>query len=206
MDGKQVITVGRQLGSGGSRIAEETAKRLGIRCYDRQLIELACAYGQVDLERMREAEEKRPNPFLYQIPRDIQNDKTGRGIAANDMVFNLQSDVIRSLAEKESCVIVGRSADYVLREDPDAFSVFICADMDQRIEAVMAERKLTRDQAISLIKKTDKARRNYYECYTGKRWGARESYDLTLNSTKLGREGCVDLICGLYRKRIAKEA
>ncbi|MDO4268730.1 MAG: cytidylate kinase-like family protein [Eubacteriales bacterium] len=203
MDGKQIITVGRQIGSGGSWIGEETARRLGVRCYDRQLIEMACAYGQVDLERMRAAEEKRPNPFLYQVPREIQNDKTGRGIAIQDMVFNLQSDVIRMLAREESCVIIGRSADYVLREDPDAFSVFICADMDQRIETVMTEYRLTRDQAVSLIKKTDKARRNYYECYTGKRWGARESYDLTLNSSKLGRAGCVELICDLYRKRVA---
>ena len=116
MKGNRIITIGRQIGSGGSEIGMEVAKRLGIQCYDRQLIEMACNYGELDQDILAEAEEKRPNPFLYSVPRQMQNDKTGRGIAINDMVFNLQSEVIRQLAEKESCVIIGRCADYVLRD------------------------------------------------------------------------------------------
>lgn len=108
MKGNRIITIGRQIGSGGSEIGMEVAKRLGIQCYDRQLIEMACDYGELDQDILAEAEEKRPNPFLYSVPRQMQNDKTGRGIAINDMVFNLQSEVIRQLAEKESCVIIGR--------------------------------------------------------------------------------------------------
>lgn len=172
MKGNRIITIGRQIGSGGSEIGMEVAKRLGIQCYDRQLIEMACDYGELDQDILAEAEEKRPNPFLYSVPRQMQNDKTGRGIAINDMVFNLQSEVIRRLAEKESCVIIGRCADYVLREQPGVTSVFIYADMNARIACLMERRRITRDEAITLIKKTDKSRRNYYECYTGKRWGA----------------------------------
>ena len=123
MKGNRIITIGRQIGSGGSEIGMEVAKRLGIQCYDRQLIEMACDYGELDQDILAEAEEKRPNPFLYSVPRQMQNDKTGRGIAINDMVFNLQSEVIRRLAEKESCVIIGRCADYVLREQPGVTSV-----------------------------------------------------------------------------------
>ena len=183
MKGNRIITIGRQIGSGGSEIGMEVAKRLGIRCYDKQLIELACNYGELDQDVLEAAEEKRPNPFLYSVPRQMQNDKTGRGIAINDMVFNVQSEVIRQLAEKESCVIIGRCADYVLREQPGVTSVFIYADMNVRIACLMERR------------------RNYYECYTGKRWGAGASYDVTLNSAELGLDTCVDLICSLYERK-----
>lgn len=111
------------------------------------------------------------------------------------------SEVIRQLAEKESCVIIGRCADYVLREQSGVTSVFIYADMNDRIRRLMETRKITRDEAITLIKKNDKSRRNYYECYTGKRWGAGASYDVTLNSAELGLDTCVDLICHLYERK-----
>ena len=172
MKGNRIITIGRQIGSGGSQIGMKVAERLGIKCYDKQLIELACSYGELDQNVLEAAEEKRPNPFLYSVPRQMQNDKTGRGIAINDMVFNVQSEVIRQLA-----------------------------DMDVRIRRLMEARKLTRDEAITLIKKTDKSRRNYYECYTGKRWGAGASYDVTFNSAELGIDTCVDLICHLYNRK-----
>ncbi|RHV63383.1 cytidylate kinase-like family protein [Clostridium sp. OM02-18AC] len=201
MKENKIITIGRQIGSGGSQIGMEVAKRLGIKCYDKQLIELASSYGELEQKVLEEAEEKRPNPFLYSVPRQMQNDKTGRGIAINDMVFNVQSEVIRQLAAKESCVLIGRCADYVLREQPGVTSVFIYADMNDRICRLMEARKITRDEAITLIKKTDKSRRNYYECYTGKRWGAGASYDVTLNSAELGFDTCVDLICHLYERK-----
>ena len=98
-------------------------------------------------------------------------------------------------------MIIGRCADYVLREQPGVTSVFIYADMSVRIACLMERRRITRDEAITLIKKTDKSRRNYYECYTGKRWGAGTSYDVTLNSAELGLDTCVDLICHLYERK-----
>ena len=200
MGKNRVITIGRQLGSGGSYIGREVARRLGIECYDKRLIELACKYGNVDLERMKDAEEKRANPFLFSVPREVQNDRTGHGGSINDMVFNLQSAVIRQLAERESCIIVGRCADYVLREQEDVRSVFIFSDLGSRIERVSEKHRVLRDQALNLIRKEDKARRNYYECYAGKRWGSTESYDVSLNSGRLGLNGCVEMICALYNQ------
>lgn len=200
----RIITIGRQLGCGGSQIGHEAAWRLGLECYDKRLIEMACSYGEVDMERMRAVDEKMPNPFLYSVPREIQNEKTGRGIAVNDMMFNLQSEVIRRLAARESCVIIGRCADYVLRDIPGVTSIFLHGDMESRIRRVAERRGVEKNQAISLIKKTDKARRNYYECYTGKRWGTRDSYDVTLNTARLGLEKCVDLICRIYAGGEAK--
>ena len=193
-----------QLGCGGSQIGHGAARRLGLECYDKRLIEMACSYGEVDMERMRAVDEKMPNPFLYSVPREIQNEKTGRGIAVNDMMFNLQSEVIRRLAARESCVIIGRCADYVLRDIPGVTSIFLHGDMESRIRRVAERRGVEKNQAISLIKKTDKARRNYYECYTGKRWGTRDSYDVTLNTARLGLEKCVDLICRIYAGGEAK--
>ena len=145
----RIITIGRQLGCGGSQIGHEAARRLGLECYDKRLIEMACSYGEVDMERMRAVDEKMPNPFLYSVPREIQNEKTGRGIAVNDMMFNLQSEVIRRLAARESCVIIGRCADYVLRDIPGVTSIFLHGDMESRIRRVAERRGVEKNQAIS---------------------------------------------------------
>ena len=150
--------------------------------------------------RMFWRQPKKNGQIHFSIPFRVRC-RTTRGIAINDMVFNVQSEVIRQLAEKESCVIIGRCADYVLREQSGVTSVFIYADMNDRIRRLMETRKITRDEAITLIKKNDKSRRNYYECYTGKRWGAGASYDVTLNSAELGLDTCVDLICHLYERK-----
>lgn len=195
----RIITIGRQFGSGGGFIGHEVAKRLGIECYDKQLIELASMYGDMNIEEVRKAEEKRANPFLYKIPREYQNERTGRGIPVNDMVFNLQSAVIKRLADKP-CVIVGRCADFVLREYDNIYSVFIYADMDYRVDRISEIRQLPREQAIELVKREDKNRKKYYECYTNKRWGANESYDICLNSGNLGWKYCVGLLCERYQK------
>ena len=185
MKGNRIITIGRQIGSGGSEIGMEVAKRLGIQCYDRQLIEMACDYGELDQDILAEAEEKRPNPFLYSVPRQMQNDKTGRGIAINDMVFNLQSEVIRRLAEKESCVIIGRCADYVLRQQPGMLSVFIHAPLEQRVLRVARLYNIDEDKARARIRKTDKTRANYYNYYADGDWGRADRYDIALNTGKL---------------------
>lgn len=194
-----IITIGRQVGSGGSYIGHEAAKRLGIECYDKRLIEYASQYGNLDEKAVRYAEEKRANPFFYTVPREAQNERTGRGIPINDMVFNLQSAVIEELAKKP-CVIIGRCADYVLRGRTGIYSVFIYADMESRIKRICETRNLTEMQAEAVIRREDRERKKYYECYTGKKWGTKESYDICLNSGKFGLEYCIDLICAYYKK------
>ena len=201
MKGNRIITIGRQIGSGGSEIGMEVAKRLGIQCYDRQLIEMACDYGELDQDILAEAEEKRPNPFLYSVPRQMQNDKTGRGIAINDMVFNLQSEVIRRLAEKESCVIIGRCADYVLREQPGVTSIFIYADMDFREKRTIEKEYYTAKDAKKNIKRIDRERRDYFRYYTGKEWESLDNYDLMINTAAVGINGEVETIKNYLKTR-----
>ena len=201
MKGNRIITIGRQIGSGGSEIGMEVAKRLGIQCYDRQLIEMACDYGELDQDILAEAEEKRPNPFLYSVPRQMQNDKTGRGIAINDMVFNLQSEVIRRLAEKESCVIIGRCADYVLREQPGVTSIFIYADMDFREKHTIEKEYYAAKDAKKNIKRIDRERRDYFRYYTGKEWESLDNYDLMINTAAVGINGAVETIKNYLKTR-----
>ena len=193
MKGNRIITIGRQIGSGGSEIGMEVAKRLGIQCYDRQLIEMACDYGELDQDILAEAEEKRPNPFLYSVPRQMQNDKTGRGIAINDMVFNLQSEVIRQLAEKESCVIIGRCAASMIPKE-NRLSVFIYSDKESTVKRVMKRNQISEKEAVHRIKHMNRMRKHFYEFYSETEWGQSESYDMMLSSSKLGIDGCVDVI------------
>ena len=206
MKGNRIITIGRQIGSGGSEIGMEVAKRLGIQCYDRQLIEMACDYGELDQDILAEAEEKRPNPFLYSVPRQMQNDKTGRGIAINDMVFNLQSEVIRRLAEKESCVIIGRCADYVLRDRKDCVNVCIHSDLTSRIKRATEQYGLSPVKAGDEINKIDKQRATYYRYYSEKKWGRAENYDLSVYSDSIGLEACTDLILSFVDKKLGHNA
>ena len=200
-----VITIARQYGSGGRTIGEELAKKLGISYYDKDIIRMASEesgiheelFGRVD-ENVSAKQKLFAKTGIYKgelIP------PQSKDFTSDENLFNYQAKIIRELAGKESCVIIGRCADYVLREQPGVTSVFIYADMNDRIRRLMETRKITRDEAITLIKKTDKSRRNYYECYTGKRWGAGASYDVTLNSADLGLDTCVDLICHLYDRK-----
>lgn len=201
-----VITIGRETGSGGGFIGHEVARRLGIECYDKRLIEMACREGGVDLEFMKRAEEKKANPFLYSIPREYQNEKTGRGIPVNDMVFNLESKIIEQLAEEESCVIIGRCADYVLRDKREVYSVFVFSDMESRAKWISRTRSLPYEQAVELIKREQRDRKKYYEYYSRKRWGEKESYHMCLDSGKTGQEFCVEIICSLFRRMADTES
>ena len=202
MKGNRIITIGRQIGSGGSEIGMEVAKRLGIRCYDKQLIELACNYGELDQDVLAAAEEKRPNPFLYSVPRQMQNDKTGRGIAINDMVFNVQSEVIRQLAEKESCVIIGRCASSILSDRKNALSVFLYANEADCVARIAQRNGLTERKARERMERINRMRRHYFNFYSMTEWGKPESYDAMLCTSALGIEGCADMIVAMLKKKL----
>ena len=125
---------------------------------------------------------------------------TGFGLPMNDMLFNVQSQIIRQLADKESCIIVGRCADSVLESYPNVISVFIRPNHPERVKRIMERQNISAKEAETLIKKMDKDRSLYYNFFSDKKWGRAESYDLVLNSTALGRERCVDLICSLMKQ------
>ena len=124
---------------------------------------------------------------------------TGFGLPMNDMLFNVQSQVIRQLADRESCIIVGRCADSVLESYPNVISVFIRANMPERIKRITERQNISSREAESLIKKRDKDRSLYYNFFTDKKWGRAESYDIVLNSTTLGVDRCVQIICSLVK-------
>ena len=202
---KIIITIARQYGSGGADTGKKLAEDLGISFYDKNILRMNSDESGIKESYFHLADEKAGNRLLYKIINTLTPEKGapsfGSDLISADNLFRFQSEVIRKLAAEENCIIMGRCADYVLESMEGLVRIFIYADMNVRIACLMERRRITRDEAITLIKKTDKSRRNYYECYTGKRWGAGASYDVTLNSAELGLDTCVDLICSLYERK-----
>ena len=193
-----VVTIGRQFGSGGRAIGKALAEKLGVGFYDRDLIRLAAKESGIDEELFKNADEQPSNSFLYSaVIGDHVSLNSFLGYndcITNDKLFIFTSETIKKLAKEQSCVIVGRCADYILREYENCVNVFIYADDEIRIKNVMEAQSLSRDHARSLIRKTDKRRASYYSYYSDKTWGDVNSYDLCVNSGKLPVEKAVELI------------
>ena len=193
-----IITIGRQCGSGGRAIGNRLAEKLNIKCYDKELLTLAAKQSGLCKELFETHDERPTNSFLYSLVMDTYSmgytTSSFLDMSLNHKVFLAQFDTIKKLAEEESCIIVGRCADYALADHPNRTSVFISADMDAKIERISKLYDMTKEKAKDTIIKTDKKRSNYYNYYSNKKWGDVGSYDLCLNSTRLGIEGTVDLI------------
>lgn len=195
----QIITIGREFGSGGLYVGEELAKRLGVKLYDKELLQQAAKESGFCEEIFENHDEKPTNSFLYSLVMDTYS-ANGYSTASfldmplNHKVFLAQFETIKKIAEHESCVIVGRCADYALAGNPNCINVFIKADMDYRIKLVAKRANLTENKAKDMIIKQDKQRASYYNYYTSKKWGDSKSYDLCLDSGRLGIDGCVDMI------------
>ncbi len=195
---KTIITIGRQLGSGGRTIGKKLAERLGIAYYDRELINLASKESGICGEFFEKADEKTSGGLLKAFAMGFSMNSAifqNNDYLSNESLFQIQSDVIRKVAAKDSCVLVGRCADYILRDEPDCLNVFITARMCDRIRRVLEYNdKLQEKEAEEFINKADKSRSSYYNYYTDKVWGAAASYDLCLNSSYYGIEATVDYI------------
>ena len=190
----KVITIAREFGSGGRIIAQSLAEQLKIGFYDKNLITLAAERKNLPEERLERVDERRENPWRYDMEDDIAIQRQFYYEPLNDVLFEAQSEIIKEKAETEDCVIVGRCADYALEERDDVLSVFIHADLEDRIKNVAKLNELTDNKAKDLIHKTDKRRASYYNYYTNKKWGDAESYDICINSSKFGVDGCVKAI------------
>lgn len=198
----KIICIERECGSGGHIIGELVAKELGISYYDKNLLELAGQYGDISLETLKHADEKATNPFYYKQLYE-GNENVKKGHPANETLFHLQRDVLRKIAAKEDCVIVGRCADVILqKQDVSMVNVFIYSPLEMRIHREMANDHLSRKQALALIRRVDKKRMNYYRYFTKREWGNPHNYDLTLNSGALGLEKCVSILCDYYRNQL----
>ena len=195
----QIYTIGREFGSGGQYVGEELAKRLGIKLYDKELLQQAAKDSGFCEEIFENHDEKPTNSFLYSLVMDTYS-VNGYSTASfldmplNHKVFLAQFETIKKIAERESCVIVGRCADYALADHPDCINTFIKADMSFRIKMISKRANITENKAKDMIQKQDKQRPSYYNYYTSKKWGDSKSYDLCLDSSKLGIDGCVDMI------------
>lgn len=198
-----IITIARQYGSGGREIGTRLAELLGIPCYDKELIAMAAEHGNMDERALEHADETSANSLLYALAMNSSaiglNGQFGYNMPINDKLFMLQADVIRHLAEKESCVIIGRCADYILREHTPRVSCFIYADLEARRARVMERQGIKAGEAIDRINKTDRKRSSYYNFYTGKKWGRYDNYHLAVDSGLLGVEGTARLIADCVR-------
>lgn len=196
----QVITIARQYGSGGREIGMKLSQKLGVPFYDRELITMSVEKSGYDEEVLRSVDEKAASSLLYTLAMGSTGLGVGNvpNIPINDRLFVLQSEVIRELADKGPCIIVGRCADYVLREHADVKRVFVYAGFSSRIDAVMRSDGLDERKAKDKIVKTDRRRAEYYSYYTGQKWGRLENYDVMIASDKFGIDGTVDALYGLF--------
>lgn len=195
----KIYTIGREFGSGGREVGEKLAAKLGIKLYDKELLQQAAKDSGFCEEIFVNHDEKPTNSFLYSLVMDTYS-VSGYSAAPfldmplNHKVFLAQFETIKKIAEKESCVIVGRCADYALSDNPDCINVFIHADLDVRIKNVSRNLNITENKARDIINKTDKQRASYYNYYTSKKWGDSKSYNLSLDAGKLGTDNCVEMI------------
>ena len=197
MDERTVITIGREFGSGGHEIGMKLAEKLGIKCYDKELLELAAKESGLCEELFASQDEKPTNSFLYSLVMDTYSlgyTNSYVDMPINHKVFLAQFDAIKKLAERESCVIVGRCSDYILRDRKDVLNVFIHADFEyrkNRVVSVYGQNEFAPDKR---IKDKDKRRIAYYKYYTDRKWADAKNYQLCLDSGALGIDKCVELI------------
>ncbi len=193
-----IITIGRQFGSGGREIGIKLAKDLEIGFYDKEMLERASKDSGICKELFETHDEKPTSSFLYSLVMDTYSmgysSSTYTDMPLNHKVFLAQFEAIKKIAEEGPCVLVGRCADYALESYDNVLNVFIHADLESRIRRVARDTDSTDAKAKDLIIKQDKKRASYYNYYTNKKWGDVESYDLSLNSAKLGIDGTVEAI------------
>ena len=206
---KVVITIARQYGSGGKTIGEMLAKELGIPYYDKDLMRLASEDSGINEALFVKADEKVKNTRLFKIARNTYHGELispeSDDFVSNDNLFNYQAKIIKQLAKEESCVIIGRCADYILQDYDNVLSVFVHAPREFCMEQAKKKLSMSDKEIERYIAKTDKRRADYYEYHTGRSWTDARNYDLCLDSSKLGFERCVEEIKAYMKVRFEEE-
>ena len=203
-----VVTIARDYGSGGREVGLLLSERTGLKFYDKDLITMAAQKSGMSTEALRGADEKAANSLLYTLAlgSSIYNHGAERvNLPINDRLFVVQSEIIKELANSgEGAIIVGRCADYVLAGMERLVRVFVTADFDTRVKAVMERHELSQNAARDLIVKTDKRRANYYSYYTGEKWGRADKYDLVVSTDRIGLDGAASIIHAYMKTLAAK--
>lgn len=197
-----VISISREFGSGGRLIGKRLAARLGVPCYDRTIIQKTAEKSGLSPDFIARAEERARSRFhLSAAPAGVGSSPISQGVPVSHQVFFAQAEVIRELADKGPCVIVGRCGDYVLGDRPGCLRVFVHASLPSREARCLEEYHLSQEDMGKYILQMDKGRANYYNYFTGHRWGDMRRYDMTLNSAVTGIDGAVELIFTMDQKR-----
>lgn len=198
MSKKFTITLARECGAGATHIAQELSRRLGIPYYDKDIFRMVSDKSGVLEEFFRVNNERPGNNFLYKIIKTLKPDEQkpsiGKDIVSPDNLYRFQSELIRELADNETSIIIGRAADYVLRNHEDVVSVFVCGSVEGKIQRLMDTFSITRLAAIERMKATDKQRAQYYSYYTGQKWDEAKNYDICLNTSNMTIEEAATLI------------
>lgn len=189
----KIITISREFGSGGRTIGKMVAKELGLPCYDKELVQKIAAESGFSEAYIQEAGEYAPGGFLSSA---LSHYDAGPNTA--DLLWEIQYKTIRKLAQEGPCVIVGRCADYILRDQAELLRVFIHADMKFRAERIVKEYGVREKSPEQRLRDKDKRRAAYHRFYTDMKWGHAQNYDLTLNSGTLGIDKCVEILKALY--------
>ena len=194
MAGRDIITIGRQFGSGGHEVGRRLAAELGLTLYDKELLKMVAQASNICEQVLEDYDEKPTGSLLYSIVMDIYPSMNYVGNTLHQQIYQAQYDTIMKLGQKGGCVIVGRAADYILRDNPRLTSVFIHAKDDFRVQRIMEYEHISKDKALDMIAKADKKRASFYNFQTEKKWGQAASYNLTVDTSALGIDGCVTLI------------
>lgn len=201
---KVIITIGREYGSGGRYIGKLVAEKLDIPFYDKELIAIAAREGNLNENIIENLDETSSNRFFYALPTSSfmpSSISTSFDLTMNDRLFLLQSKAIKQIANEGSAVIVGRCADYVLRDNPDVINVYIHAALEQRVENAVKNYNLNPSNAKKIVEKTDETRMKYYNYYAGRKWGYADNYTLCVDSG-LGLDTTVDIIVTAAKSKL----
>lgn len=194
MADNMIITIGRQFGSGGHEVGRRLAKELGIKLYDKELLKLVAEESGICEKVLEHYDEKPTNSLLYSIVMDVYPSMNYVGTTLNQQIYQAQYDAVRKLGDGGSCVIVGRGADYILRDHPHLTTVFVHASMEFRIARVTEFEHISESKARDMILKADKKRASFYNFQTEKKWGVASSYNLSVDTSDLGIDNAIELI------------
>ncbi len=194
---KKILTISRQLGSGGWQIGKTLSEELGVPFYDKEIIKIAAKESGVSEEILKYYDERQTNSLLYSLSLGsfsaITDTIGGINVPINDKVFEIQRNIIKRVADEGPCVIIGRCSDYILSDRDDVVNVFIYCDSDKRYKRIAERDNITISAATEFIKKTDRNRANYHNYYADNKWGEINSYDMCINS-KIGIRKCVEIL------------
>lgn len=194
MAGKEIITIGREFGSGGHEVGRRLAAELGLKLYDKEILKLMAQESNICEQVLEDYDEKNTGSLLYSIMMDVYPSMNYVGNTLQRQIYKAQYDTIRKIGEKGGCVIVGRGADYILRDIPRVTSVFIHASEEFRVSRIMEYEHVNEQKAKDIISKADKKRASFYNFQTEKKWGSVASYNLSLDASDIGIDGCVSVI------------